>query len=389
MAPPSPTTANGEQARVLVVDDNEINRDLLTRRVKRLGHAVETAEHGRQALERLREDAFDLVLLDINMPELDGFQVLEQVKADPALAHIPVIMISAVDQTEAIARCIELGADDFLPKPFDPLLLRARMSASLAKKRLHDRERLYAESLERELEIGRRIQASFLPDLLPAPPGYELASRFRAARRVSGDFYDAFTPRESSDIVVAVGDVCDKGVGAALFMAVVRSLVRALLDEGASLERLVELLNHYVAETHGKSHMFVTLFIGVLAPEIGELCYLNAGHEPPVLLAADGTITRLEPTGPAVGLLPDLAFRTASTRIEPGSTLLVHTDGVTEGRDEAGTFYGEERLLDTLRAAAALSPDGTLGAIVDDVDAFCADAVQADDITMLAIRRLA
>jgi serine phosphatase RsbU (regulator of sigma subunit) len=373
---------------VLVVDDNEMNRDLLSRRVKRLGHTVAVAEHGIEALERLNAGPFDLVLLDITMPEMDGFEVLERLKADPALAHIPVIMISAIDQTKAIARCIELGADDFLPKPFDSLLLRARMSSSLAKKRLHDRERLYAESLERELEIGRRIQSSFLPDTLPAPPGYELAARFRAARQVSGDFYDAFIPRERTETVLAVGDVCDKGVGAALFMAVIRSLVRALLDEGASLERLAELLNHYIADTHGKSHMFATLFLGVLEPGSGSLGYLNAGHEPPVLLSADGTIGRLPVTGPAIGLLPGLEFGTGTAQLEPGATLLVHTDGVTEGRNEAGAFYGEERLLVRVGASATLAPDAFLGAILGDVDVFSKGMDQADDITMLAVRRL-
>ena len=119
---------------------------------------------------------------------------------------------------------MRLGADDFLPKPFDPLLLKARLGASLARKRLHDRERLYAESLVRELELGRRIQTSFLPDALPAPPGYEVAARFRAARQVSGDFYDAFAPPGRSELVLVVGDVCGKGVAAALFMAVLRSL---------------------------------------------------------------------------------------------------------------------------------------------------------------------
>ena len=163
-------------ARVLVVDDNPMNRDLLARRVARLGHSVALAEHGRAAVDEITAAPFDIVLLDVEMPEMNGYEVLAWLKSDPERARIPVIMISAVHDSEDIARCIELGADDFLPKPFDPLLLKARLGASLAKKRLHDRERLYAESLERELELGRRIQTSVLPDALPAPPGYEVAA---------------------------------------------------------------------------------------------------------------------------------------------------------------------------------------------------------------------
>ena len=148
---------------ILVVDDNEMNRDLLSRRLRRDGHTVLIAEHGRQALDRLAEQPFDLVLLDIMMPELTGYEVLEIMKKDVALQHIPVVMITAATEEESIVRCLLLGADDHLPKPFNPAILRARVGASLAKKRLHDAEQLHAKSLERELEIGREIQLGFLP----------------------------------------------------------------------------------------------------------------------------------------------------------------------------------------------------------------------------------
>lgn len=137
------------QAAVLVVDDNETNRDLLSRRVEKQGYRTSVAENGRAALELLAGEAFDIVLLDILMPEMDGYQTLAQLKSDPKLRHIPVIMISAVDQIESVVRCIELGADDYLPKPFNPVLLKARLSASIEKKRLRDREvRFYEEIRE-------------------------------------------------------------------------------------------------------------------------------------------------------------------------------------------------------------------------------------------------
>ena len=384
-------------ARVLVVDDNPMNRDLLARRVARLGHTVALAEHGRAAVDQLAAAPFDIVLLDVEMPELNGYEVLAWLKADPERARIPVIMISAVHDAEDIARCIELGADDFLPKPFDPLLLKARLGASLAKKRLHDRERLYAESLERELELGRRIQTSFLPDALPAPPGYEVAARFRAARQVSGDFYDAFAPPGRAELVLVVGDVCGKGVAAALFMAVLRSLVRVLADEWALarpaagdgtalLERMARLINRQIAETHGDTNMFATMFLGVLDPADGHLVYLNAGHDPPLVLGPRGATARLGPTGPAVGLLPGLEFRVAAAALEPGALLCAYTDGVPEHRSAAGALYGEERLL-ALLAAPAASADALLGRVLADLDGFGAGTEQADDITLLAVRR--
>jgi len=390
--------ADERGARVLVVDDNPMNRDLLARRVARLGHTVVLAEHGRAAVDRLGAESFDIVLLDVEMPELNGYEVLAWLKADPERARIPVIMISAVHDSEDIARCIELGADDFLPKPFDPLLLRARLGASLAKKRLHDRERLYAESLVRELELGRRIQMSFLPDALPAPPGYEVAARFRAARQVSGDFYDAFAPPGRSELVLVVGDVCGKGVAAALFMAVLRSLVRVLADEwalaapgtagdgAALLGRMARLINRQIAETHGSTNMFATAFLGVLDPQDGRLEYLNAGHDPPMVLGPSGEAARLGPTGPALGLLPGLEFRVAAATLAPGALLCAYTDGVPEHRSAAGALYGEDRLLAQL-AVPAPSADAQLGNLLADLDRFAAGTEQADDITLLAVRR--
>jgi CheY-like chemotaxis protein len=128
------------QSAILVVDDSRTNRDMLSRRLERLGYRVETAEEGPQALRRMRAQEFDLVLLDIMMPEMDGFAVLQQLKADDALRHIPIIMISALDELESVARCIEMGAADYLPKPSDPTLFKARIGAILERKHACDRE---------------------------------------------------------------------------------------------------------------------------------------------------------------------------------------------------------------------------------------------------------
>ncbi|HLK14239.1 MAG TPA: response regulator [Fimbriimonadaceae bacterium] len=133
----------------LVVDDNEANRELLVRRLEGDGYAASVAQDGVQALEMLRAGTFDLVLLDIMMPEVDGYEVLHVIKTDPLLQHIPVVMISALTELESVARCIEMGAEDYLPKPFNPTLLKARVTASLEKKRAHDRETLLFEQLQR------------------------------------------------------------------------------------------------------------------------------------------------------------------------------------------------------------------------------------------------
>lgn len=149
---------------ILVVDDNEMNRDLLCRRLKQQGYTFDSARNGRQALELAQSQAFDLVLLDIMMPELNGYEVLERMKGDPAMRHIPIIMISAVDEIESVVRCIEMGAEDYLPKPFNPTLLKARIGASLEKKRMRDQERAHLREIEAQRKRADELLRVILPD---------------------------------------------------------------------------------------------------------------------------------------------------------------------------------------------------------------------------------
>jgi adenylate cyclase len=174
--------AQGLQGSLLIVDDNENNRDMLSRRLERQGHAVKVAENGRQALAMLRGSAFDLALLDIMMPEMDGYQVLAQMKADSDLRHIPVIMLSALDELDSVVRCIEMGAEDYLHKPFNPVLLRARIGACLEKKRLRDLEVLYLRQIEEE----KRRADELLHVILP----HEIVAELKATNAVEPRFYE-------------------------------------------------------------------------------------------------------------------------------------------------------------------------------------------------------
>lgn len=383
-------------AHILVVDDVEANRDLLVRRLQRQGHVVEQAEDGQQALDRLQTGSWDLVLLDVMMPVLDGIGALAAMKASHTLRDIPVIMISANTELETVVKCIELGAEDYLPKPFDPVLLRARVGSSLEKKRLRDAEQARARRMQKDLEVGARIQRDFLPESLPHVPGYELAARFEPAREVGGDFYDAFRLADGR-VALVLGDVCDKGVGAALFMALFRSLIRAVSgsqmgDRGpdqmeSQVLNAVTVTNDYIANTHGRTNMFATLFVGALDPTTGVVAYVNGGHEPPRILAASGGVRLLlPPTGPAVGMLPEIPFSAGRVVLAPGETLVVLTDGVTESRSPDGAFFGDET-TDALLSRPVDSADGVLQALLDAVHVHAAGEPAADDVTLLAVRR--
>ncbi len=381
--------------RILVVDDNEMNRDMLSRRLQKRGYVVEVACDGREALTAVAEGDFDLVLLDIMMPEMNGYEALERLKADEATRHIPVVMISAVGEMDSVVRCIKLGAADYLPKPFEVAILRARVESSLALKRLHDRQRAYTEGLAADLEIGRRIQAGFFPESLPEAPGWDLAARFRPAREVAGDFYDAFPIEgEAPRIALVVADVCDKGVGAALFMALFRSLIRSTAQhrppgrsDADHVLYTARVVNDYIATTHGAANMFATVFLGVLDPASGRLVYVNAGHEAPAVVALDGVRQRFEPTGPALGLLPGLSFEAAESTLAPGETLVVFTDGVTDAQAPDGSFFSEDRLLDLVTQPAA-SADTLLDRVDAALTEHVAGGADFDDVTLLTVRRV-
>jgi phosphoserine phosphatase RsbU/P len=382
-----------EPARLLIVDDLEVNRDLLARRARRLGHESGFAVNGRHALEQLRASDWDLVLLDITMPEMDGYETLGHIKADPALAHIPVIMVSAIDETDSVVRCLELGADDYLSKPFNPVVLQARIESSLNKKRLADQKQATLRALSRELEIGQQIQRGFLPERLPQPAGWELAALCTPARQVGGDFYDALVLPDGR-LVLTIADVCDKGVGAALYMALFRSLLRAsLLHAGhhnASddmLLRAVGFTNDYIATEHGRDNMFATVFMGILDPTSGELVHVNAGHEAPLVRRAGGRLEALDPQGPAVGMVPDVRPVPGRVTLAPGDALLAFTDGVTEAMGDEGPF-GEDRTQEMLKNHAG-SAQAFVTELSTRLTAHAGAHAPHDDITVLCLWRQA
>ena len=301
-------------------------------------------------------------------------------------------MISAIGDSDSVVRCLALGADDYLTKPFDPLILRARVDAALVKKRLHDAEQRHTRSMERDLEIGRTIQAGFLPESLPQPPGWEIAARFIPARQVAGDFYDTFEI-PGKGIAVLVADICDKGVGAALYMALFRSLLRASAtgerapgsDSASILKAAVGQTNDYIARVHERAHMFATVFFGILDPASGRLDYINAGHESALIVGAGALKQQLGPTAPAIGLMPDCRIEVASTALDPGDVLFAYTDGVVDATDTCSAF-GEARLIALLTQAHA-SADALLATLALALETHSAGIDPFDDVTMLAVRR--
>jgi phosphoserine phosphatase RsbU/P len=269
-----------------------------------------------------------------------------------------------------------------------------QVAAVIDNAKLHTEMEKALDIAERDLEIGRQIQSGFFPERLPEIPGWEIAAQFHAARQVAGDFYDVFQFKNTNFTAFIVADVCDKGVGAALFMVLFRSLLRAYsgtdVDKDNVRERLLEIVqntNNFIAEYHGKSNMFATMFFGILDTENGNLYYVNGGHEPPVILDKIGReIARLMPTGPAVGLFPDMEFHVEEVLLNEGDFLVGFTDGTTDAKNSAGEQFSEERLLKTI-ASAWTSTFSMIFELNAEIKRHIGGQSQFDDITLISFRR--
>jgi serine phosphatase RsbU (regulator of sigma subunit) len=393
-------------ARVLIVGHAAADREALKQAVLAEGHVPLVAGDAAEVLGRLRAGSCDLVLLDAHLPVRDGAGFLETLRRDPEGALVPVVVVSAADELDVIARALEAGADDWLPREFRPAMLRARLTAALDRKRLRD-----TRGLRREMEVARNIQRDFLPELLPVAMGLQLEAALHPALHVSGDFYDAFMLAPSGTIVMVVGDVCDKGVGAALFMALFRSLIRASADpvEGGAIQmiggrrtlvrqsleaatpadlltRVAGFTNDYIARLHGRTGMFATAFLAALTPMTGEFDYVNAGHVPALVVGPDGTMEELPPTGPVLGAMPDQAFNVGGGALARGHSIFAFTDGLVEARNTTGEVFGAERLRHAVAANTA-SAARLVHGVVDELAAFIGQAEPHDDVTLLAATR--
>jgi sigma-B regulation protein RsbU (phosphoserine phosphatase) len=352
---------------ILVVDDSAENRDMLARQLVRQGHTVSMAPDGQVALDMVRAEAFDLVLLDMMMPVLDGYSTLVALKADPALRHLPVIMISALDELSSVVRCIERGAEDYLPKPFNPTLLRARIGAGLEKKRFRDQEAVYVRTIEQTQE---RLRAElteaehYVRSILP-PAGLTRTIpvdwRLIPSTELGGDSF-GYHWIDDDHFALYLLDVCGHGVGAALLSVTAINVLRnAALpgvdfrDPGAMLSSLNDA---FLMEK--QNDMYFTIWYGVWQLSTRTLRYSTAGHPPALLVvsnaaATDGPIV-VEPlagVGMILGGMEGMRYRTFTRHIAEPAQLYVVSDGTFEIQRLDGTFWTDAEFHEFFARASA------------------------------------
>ena len=374
-------------ARILVVDDQPENCEVLRRRLEREGHSCAVEHGGEAALARLAAESFDLVLLDIMMPGIDGREVLRRIKTDDKLRHIPVIMISALDQIESVVSCIERGAEDYLPKPFNPVLLRARIGSSLDRKRLRDAEQAaFAALKESQEKLAAELAeaASYVQSVLPAPladGSVRAAWEFLPSSSLGGDAF-GYGLLQCGKFGICLLDVCGHGVGAALLSISVLNVIRAESLPGIDFEDpgavLAGLNAAFPMERHGE--MFFTAWCGIYDVASRMMRFAAGGHPPAVLVAEDGTTQILAAKGPVIGACPGMKFATAEAVIPPRSRLFVFSDGAYEILKRDGSMMGH----DELRALLVRAPrEGAVPWIMGELRGINSQPVFDDDVSLV------
>jgi sigma-B regulation protein RsbU (phosphoserine phosphatase) len=383
-----------DHGHLLVVDDEESNRALLARRLRPQGYTVALAENGRQALAKLDRQSFDLILLDIMMPEMDGYAVLKAIKEHETHRHLPVIMTSAVDDLDSVVRCILRGADDYLTKPFDPVVLRARVGSSLEKKRLHDREQqTYQALLQSQQQLNAELAeaAAYVQSLLPKPlaGGVEATWQFLPSARLGGDVFDYFW-LDADHLVIHLLDVCSHGVGAALLSVSVMNVLRsrALPDtDFRAPDAVLRALNQaFAMERH--HNLYFTMWYGVYQRSSHALSYASGGHPPALFLSgldrASARPEQLHTRGPVVGAMPGAAYAVKRVHLQPYNSLYVFSDGAYEIARPDGRLMTIAELMDQLVAADRTVPD-PLEATVRFLQTAGGDASFEDDLSLLRL----
>jgi sigma-B regulation protein RsbU (phosphoserine phosphatase) len=371
------------ECRVLIVDDARANIDVLVEGLK-ADHRLSIATSGEAALQLARRTPPDLVLLDVMMPGMDGYEVCRQLRRMAETSEVPIMFLSSLEDVLDKTRGFEAGANDYLTKPFNMLEVKARVRSLLKAKAYGDAMK---EQLAADLRVAREIQMGMLPhDFagLERAYGVELAALLEPAREVGGDLFGACAAGDR--LVLFLGDVSGKGIPASMFMVRAVSLARLLSREVAEPERVLARLNDELA-VDNPSGMFVTFLCAVLEPSSRRLIIANAGHCRPVhLRAGEAPRWAVRSLGTALGFEPGLAFERSELTLAPGDAVVFYTDGVSEAFDLGGACYGNERLLAGVAGLAGQSAHEITKGLHESVRAFVGGAPQSDDLAVLTLR---
>ena len=379
-----PRQAAAPPATILVVDDHATNLQLLVRALERPGRRLLAARSGAAALDIARQVQPDLVLLDVVMPEMDGFMVCRRLKEDARTRGALVIFLSALDEVADKVAALELGAVDYVTKPIQAEEVQARVDTHLTRLHLERELRRSRDQLDRELAGAAEMQRLLLPRALPAHPDLRFAAHYQASRHAGGDYYDVVA-LDDHRYGFIVADVSGHGAPAAIVMAMIRAVFHTVAGRRDDPGEVLRRVNDQFRFLRGTA-VFATAVYGVVDRRERTVRLACAGHPPPLLFRRGAGVTTLACTAATPLLFVDSdAIETTEHRLEAGDRILAYTDGITDRERPDGEMYDMERLRRTFHEAALADADRIVRHVIGDVEMFAAARESSDDQTLLLI----
>jgi phosphoserine phosphatase RsbU/P len=376
------------RSKVLVVEDHPMSRRILETMLTQSYDVISTAS-GQEAIDKARLDPPDLILLDIEMPGLNGFETLEILKGGIIEQAVPVIFLTALEDSKSRETGLQAGAVDYITKPYDKQELRIKVKNHLALYEARKEIEIRNKVMAREMEMASQLQRSLLPEDFPTCDNVAFSALYKPVSPAGGDFYDVIELGPSR-IGFAEVDVSGHGVAAAMVGAMFKMAFQSFARTTNSPAELLKVINDQMFGILPDSD-FLTVFYGVINLETLELVYTNAGHPRPFLFRpSEGAFQELEIGGPLVGALSGMDYEDGRVQLEIGDRILVFTDGVTETLSDTDDnslddFYGVDRLKQILVNSSNCAMDEILPGILDDLVNFHGSKSFEDDITMFLV----
>jgi sigma-B regulation protein RsbU (phosphoserine phosphatase) len=376
-------TAETAVARVLVADDQPHILTALEMLLDECGYQTELVSSPDGVLACLEGASFDVVLLDLNYTRdtTGGVEGLELVSKIRLLdQNIPLVVMTAWGNVELAVEAMRRGASDFVQKPWNNRQLVEKVREQVERGRaLRSSQR----RREEESSEASEIQRNLLPSSIPQIAGYDISATTKSVHSVGGDYYNVAKISETQT-AFCIADVAGKGFPGALLMSNLQASLAPLIRVGMDPRELCRRLNRTLCEIMPESK-FISLFYGVLDSQHNRFTYCNAGHNPPILLRADGSASELNNSGAILGRFPDWQYLQVDRSLNPGDTLLLFTDGVVEACSQDNDLFGEQRLLQLARKCGGLAAADLQSALLNAASEHCGGAFQ-DDATMIVIR---
>jgi len=384
-----------KNARVLVVDDNEMNRDMLARRLARIGMDTDTAEDGNSGLEKILTGTYDLVMLDIMMPDIDGIEVLKRVREFYSKSELPIIMATAKDEGSDLAEALSLGANDYVTKPLDFQVVRARVENVLGYTQAVAALTSANDRMCRDLEAAARVQQSLLPEETVDIDGAEFLWYYRPCDELAGDGLNLFRCNDEH-VAMYVLDVSGHGVAAALLSVSVTHHLSQLIGSAEAAAQcdltgrdvvspawLASRLNILFPMQSVGRHYF-TFVCGVLNIKTRQFCFVSAGSPGPLVVHADGTSDVHDVPAVPLGMFPDSEYEDTVIQLQEGDRLYLHSDGLYEERNpETREEFGRARMQDELCAAASSPFVVSLDKLIQSVIDWHGGEALSDDVAVM------